>query len=296
MLNLKYYKGVDLYSDGKVEDKILHFVENNIPLKDIPQNKIDWPIYYHLSPRRQNLLNWYPFDKSKSLLEIGAGCGALTPLLCEKVNHVTAVELSKRRAKIIDARCKSYNNIEIFAGNLNDINFETKFDYITLIGVLEYAPSFTSSNNPVEDFLKKIKELLAPNGTLLIAIENQFGLKYFAGAREDHLGKCFTGIEGYKNIDKVKTFGKNELNSIIESVGFNDIYFYYPMPDYKLPKIIYSDDFLPTIDSFFEIYSPNYDQPRYRLFNERETFKEIIKNMNFPFFANSFFIEATIWE
>jgi len=294
MLNLKYYKGVNLYSDGKVEDKILHFVKNNVKLKDIPKNKINWPIYYHLSPKRQHLLNWYPFDESKSLLEIGAGCGALTPLLCDKVKDVTAIELSKRRSQIIEARCRSYDNLEIIVGNLNDIQFERKFDYITLIGVLEYAPSFTSSNNPAVDFLKIIKKLLTPNGTLLIAIENQFGLKYFAGAKEDHLGKNFVGLTGYKNVDKVKTFGKNELNSIIKSTGFKNSYFYYPMPDYKLPKVIYSDDFLPTIDSFFEMYSPNYDQDRYRLFNEREVFKEIIKNMNFPFFANSFLVEVKI--
>jgi SAM-dependent methyltransferase len=294
MLNLKYYKGEDLYSDGKVEDKILGMVREKISLGDIPVRQVTWPIYYHLSPIRQNLLNWYPFDASASLLEIGAGCGALTALFCDKVKSVTAVELSKRRASIIDARCKSFDNLEIFAGNLNDINFNRKFDYITLIGVLEYAPSFTSSDNPVEDFLRTIKKLLAPGGTILIAIENQFGLKYFAGAKEDHLGSCFSGIEGYNGINKVKTFGKYELTSMIERAGFKEPYFYYPMPDYKLPKVIYSDDFLPSTDSYFDIYSPNYDQDRYRLFNERAVFKEIIRNMQFPFFANSFLAEAKV--
>ena len=38
----------------------------------------------------------------------------------------------------------------------NDIDFNQKFDYITLIGVLEYAPGFTSGGNPV-DFLKRIR-------------------------------------------------------------------------------------------------------------------------------------------
>ena len=294
MLNLTYYKGSDCYSDGKVEKTLLKMVEGGKTLAQIPKGKINWPLYYHLSPKRRNILNWYPFEKTQSLLEIGAGCGALTPLFCEKLGKVTAVELSKRRSSIIETRCREYDNLEIIVANLNDIRFSEKFDYSTVIGVLEYAQSFIHTDNPVNDFLEKIMGLLAPGGKILLAIENQFGLKYFAGAKEDHLGKCFAGLEGYCGVETVRTFGKHELTSIMEKVGYKNVYYYYPMPDYKLPKIIYSDDYLPTIDSVFDIYSPNYDQDRYRLFNEREVFKEIIRNNNFPFFANSFLIEAGI--
>ena len=292
MINLEYYKGKDLYSDGRVENRLLKYVENGIHLNDIPSKQVTWPIYYHLSPIRQNLLNWYPFEKQSSVLEIGAGCGALTSLLCEAVEDVTAVELSKKRASIIDARCEEYQNLEIIVGNLTDIEFSKKFDYITVIGVLEYAPAFIESQEPAVDFLRLCHGLLKPEGKILIAIENQFGLKYFAGAKEDHLGKCFAGIEGYQNSNNVRTFGKPELETIIRKTGFNDLFFYYPVPDYKLPKVIYSDEYLPGTDSFFENYSPNYDQDRYRVFNERMTMKEIIRNGQFPFFANSFLIEA----
>lgn len=44
-------------------------------------------------------------------------------------------------------------------------------------------------------------------------------------------------------------------------------WFYYPMPN-----VIY----LPKTDDLFDIYSPNFDQDRYALFNEREAFKNII--------------------
>jgi hypothetical protein len=66
------------------------------------------------------------------------------------------------------------------------------------------------------------------------------------------------------------------------------------MPDYKLPKIIYSDDYLPKTDDLFDIFSPNFDQDRTVLFNEKEAFKNIIKNNQFPFFANSFLVEASL--
>ncbi len=291
MLNLKYYKGEDLYSDGDVEDDILKIAVEKINIDDIPKEDINWPIYYHLSPKRRNLLDWYPFEKNKKLLEIGAGCGALTGLFCDKLESVTAVELSKRRATIIDARCEKYDNLEIIVGNLNDIDFEEKFDYITLIGVLEYAPSFTKSSKPFDDFLIKIKKMLKKDGRLLIAIENQFGIKYFAGAREDHLGSHFSGIEGYIGVDTCKTFGKNELTSLIKEVGFKGIDYYYPYPDYKLPEAIYTDNFLPSISDLY-IASPVFDSDRYVLYNEKLVMSVIIKNNMFSFFSNSFLLEC----
>jgi cyclopropane fatty-acyl-phospholipid synthase-like methyltransferase len=56
--------------------------------------------------------------------------------------------------------------LEIIVGNLNDIKFEKKYDYITLIGVLEYQNNFTESENPFKDFLAKIRNLLNPNGKI----------------------------------------------------------------------------------------------------------------------------------
>lgn len=54
--------------------------------------------------------------------------------------------------------------------------------------MLEYQNNFTESENPFKDFLAKIRNLLNPNGKLLIAIENKMGLKYWCGAPEDHSG------------------------------------------------------------------------------------------------------------
>lgn len=120
-------------------------------------------------------LNWYPIDKNSDVLEIGCGMGAITELLCKKAKNVTAVELSKNRATATYLRCRNYDNLEIIVGNLNDIQFSKKYDYITLIGVLEYQNNFTNSDNPFCDFLNTIRNLLKPDGKLLIAIENKYG-------------------------------------------------------------------------------------------------------------------------
>jgi len=291
MVDKKFYKGEDLYTDGDVENYILDCSRSGMCLEDIPEDKLSWPVFYHLSPVRANIINWYPFKPKGSILEIGAGCGAITEILCRKVKSVTAVELSLRRSEIIEARCRQFKNLTIYAGNLNDMEFNEKFDYITLIGVLEYAPSFTESLEPGIDFLRKIRPLLKQSGKLFIAIENQFGMKYWAGSNEDHLGKAFAGLEGYSNIDNVRTYGKKELEEIIKSAGFKSLNFYYPYPDYKFPEMIFSDDFLPSESDLYPT-TPVYDSERMELFNEKKVFSEILKNGMFPFFANSFLVEC----
>jgi len=288
-INLEYYTGNDYYSDGDIEDELLEIVTNHTDYSKILANDTRWPILYHLSPIRQNIINWYPFKKNASCLEIGGGCGAITGALCKSLKEVKVVELSKRRATINYERHKQYDNLEILVANLNDIHFKEKFDYITLNGVLEYAGSFTKTDFPYEDFLKQIKQYLKPDGKLIIAIENRYGLKYFSGAKEDHTAKEFDGITGYKGNNTVRTFGKKELENLLKTSGYPTQDFYYPHPDYKMPMEIYTDDWLPSSTAQL-MPAPNFDYERYELFNETEAYAGIIENKQYPFFANSFLV------
>lgn len=292
VLNYQYYKGIDGYSDGDIEEDLLALVKQESDMEKIIEKDHRWPILYHLSPVRQNILEWYQFQPDASVLEIGAGCGAITALLARKTKEVTCVELSKRRSIINAERNKNCGNVEILVGNFNDIQWEKKYDYITLIGVLEYASYYTEAVNPFEAFLKKIKTLLNPGGKVLIAIENKFGLKYWAGAREDHTGYLFDGIEGYHRTDsKVYTFSQDELRNTIKKAGFKKTYFYYPFPDYKFPSKIFSEDYLPKAEEL--VYSPlSYDNDRIILFNETAAYHELVKCGKFEFFSNSFLVEA----
>ncbi|MGG4049563.1 class I SAM-dependent methyltransferase [Paenibacillus favisporus] len=287
-LNLEFYTGVDLYSDGVVEDQLLSIVKNKESIHEVLTGNSDWAVLYHLSPLRRNLLEWYHFKANARILEVGAGCGALTGLLCEKGTEVTAVELSKKRAQIIAERHREATNLEIIVGNLKDIKFKKKYDYITLIGVLEYAGQFIEDSSPYERFLDSLMQLLKPDGTLIIAIENRYGLKYWSGASEDHTGNVFEGLENYPVDRGVRTFSKKELESVLEKVGFRDNRFYYPMPDYKLPTQVFSDKYLPRPGDLrnFEYY----DRDRLMLFNEKLLFDGLSQNEAFSFFSNSFLV------
>ena len=162
---------------------------------------------------------------------------------------------------------------------------------MTLIGVLDYAKSYIGKDNPYPEYLEKINRLLKPGGKILIAIENRLGLKYFAGCREDHVGREFVGIEGYPGIDFVETFSKPELEQILQENGFSKFKFYYPYPDYKFPAVIYSDEYLPKPGELRK-NQRNFDADRITLFDEGKAFDGILKSGLFPVFSNSFLIEV----
>lgn len=98
IFNTDFYSGDDLYSDGDIEDKIISIIAQkpDTDYEEIISYNYSWPVFYHLTRIRQNLLNWYPIDKNSDVLEIGCGMGAITELLCKKAKNVTAVELSKK--------------------------------------------------------------------------------------------------------------------------------------------------------------------------------------------------------
>ena len=288
-MNYRFYHGTDTYSDGDIEDRLLEIARNSSNYEEKLLDDNNWALLYHLSPIRENLLEWYDFGKGKSLLEIGAGCGAVTGLFCRKLGRVTAIDLSKKRSLINAARNREADNLEIFVGNFEDIEIEEKYDFVTLIGVLEYAIYYIASPNPFADMLKKAKGYLKPGGKLIIAIENKYGIKYWAGATEDHTGKPFDGITGYTGVERVRTFSRKGLEELLKEAGFRDLRFYYPLPDYKLPLEIYSERNIPK---HYPISgnTPNYDRDRLDLFNEEKAMNELIAEGLFEQYANSFLV------
>lgn len=293
ILDLSFYKGEDKYTDGSIEEEILDSVKafDNDNFEDLIKENKNWPFLYHLSNIRTNIIEWLPIDKEKTVLEIGSGCGAITGKLSEMAKSVTCIELSKKRSLINAYRNKNMSNIEILIGNFSDIEKEInkKYDFIVLIGVLEYAESYIPSQNPYEDFLKKIKRHLTDNGCVIIAIENKFGLKYWAGCKEDHVDRYFEGIEGYSQSSGVKTFSKTELKKLFKESGFHKYDFYYPYPDYKLPYVIYSDNYLPKKGELTKNIR-NFNSDRLVIFDENKVFDSIIESNLFSIFSNSYLI------
>ena len=290
ILNLEYYTQKDLYSDGDIEEQMLKMAKEGVTCEELSSEQVSFPVIYHFSDLRANILNWYPIKKSDSVLEIGAGCGAITGTLCEKAGQVTSVELSKRRAQINYYRNEKKDNLTIMVGNLNDMDLGQQYDYVVVNGVLEYAMSFTEGDTPYETFLGKMGSYLKNTGKLLIAIENKLGMKYFAGAPEDHTDIPFFGINGYPENHSVRTFSKTELQELVKKSGFPFQKFYYPYPDYKFPTEIFTDASL-TTNHYGKNY-PIYTDKTVDLFSESAGIEAMKKEQIADRFVNSFLLVA----
>lgn len=228
------------YNDGdEAELYLLNVIKNaedkSCRSTELASKMIDWPSTYHLTSRRANLLR--PFEakfKNKRVLEIGCGCGAITRFLGEAGAEVVSVEGSFRRASIARARCEDLNNVEVICSSSDKLPDLGKFDYVLLIGVLEYARMFLGENGQAI-LLDSCRSKLDDDGKLFVAIENKVGIKYFAGAFEDHVGQQMYGINNSYERNGVVTFGREELKSLVSDAGFNHVEEYLPLPDYKLP-------------------------------------------------------------
>lgn len=292
-LDYSHYPGEDFYCDGEIEQDLLQIVQNHSPAEfsKIIEEKKSWPILYHLSDLRENIVEWLPMDKSMKVLEVGSGCGAITGCLSRKAGEVTSIDLSKQRSLINAYRHTECDNVTIHVGNFQDIepHLPCDYDYVCLIGVFEYGQSYIGGEQPFHDFFKIIKKHVKKGGKLVIAIENKFGMKYWAGCTEDHLGTYFSGIEGYPDGGYVRTFSKQGLERIFEECGEKNYHFYYPYPDYKFMTTVYSDKRLPMVGELAN-NNRNYDRERMHLFDEKNVFDGLIQDGMFPFYSNSFMV------
>lgn len=293
-LDYTFYPGEDYYCDGLVENELLHIAKNHAPAEfpALIEERGSWPVLYHLSSQRENIVNWLPITKDMKVLEIGAGCGAITGALAAKAGSVTCVDLSKKRSLINAHRHEDCDNITIKVGNFKDIepSLEKDYDCALLIGVLEYGASYIGGEKPFETFLKTIrKHVKKATGTIIVAIENRYGMKYWAGCREDHNGEFFSGIEGYPEESPATTFSRKQLEKICKSAGERKVSFYYPYPDYKFMTTLFSDDRLPMKGELTN-NDRNFDRNRMKLFDEGKVFDGIIEEKMFPFYSNSYLL------
>lgn len=290
------------YSDGsEQEERILSLVRDardiGIFSKELTEAISDWPSEYHLSCQRHCILRPLGIKPGERVLEVGCGAGALTRFIGELGAHVTAVEGSPRRARVAAERCRDLPSVRVLIDDLSSLQIDGLFDWILLVGVLEYAPVFSTRPEPYSHYLESLKPYLARGGRLVIAIENKLGLKYFNGCSEDHTGIPYFGVQGLYDEGTPRTFGRQELIELLGSVGFTEIDFMYPFPDYKLPRVILTQEgledaeFRPA-DLLWRNYSRDYGGHSSRLFDEPLALREISRNGLLGELSNSFLLKA----
>ena len=263
-------------------------IENRV--EDTLRISENWEEMYHLSSMRQNLLEWYDFDKDASLLEIGSEAGALTGLFSKCVKSVVALEVDAQMMEVNRMRNKHCTNVEFRIGGLDKIE-DGKFGYITLIGTIEHAFKYDFTENPFQGLLATCKKHLKDNGVLILALDNKTGMKYWAGAPEHCNGIPYAGITNNRDANSPRTFSKDEIEEMLDKAGLSKREFFYPTPDYRFTSSMYSDEFLPQVG---ELRPGNlvYKEGGYQFFEEDLAYDTVCKDGKYPYFAESFLIFA----
>ena len=208
-------------------------------------------------------------------------------MFCKKVKEVVSIEDSPEKADIISKRCNS-DNLKVLVNDFSEIEqIYEKFDYIVLTDFFEYADIFFDSPNPFKNYLIYLKRFLKKDGVILLSISNRFGLKYFAGFKEEHVNEFFSGIDDFPK-KKVQTFTKGEIEDIIKSAGFTNYKFFYPYPDHIFPVVINTDKYINKI-----IYERKATivKERANFFRENKVNQTLFNENISQYFANSFLIE-----
>ncbi len=276
---------------------IIKYIHENIDndYSDILKHDGRWEVFYHLSPMRCSILNWYDFKPTGTLLEIGGEFGALTGLFCERCAYVKTIVRTEEEKEAIEKRHCSHENLEVVIGDYTELHLEQQYDYIVMVGSFEKIFQGSAEQKKYADYLVYLKQFLKSDGVLLLTLSNRYGLKYFCGARDEFFNEPFAGINRYPNGSSGYAFAKNEAEALVKKSGFAKYKFHYPMPDYILTQAVYSQDYLPT-GNICDRVMPYYPDKMGLVAAEADLYDAVIANGAFEFLANSFLLECTNGE
>lgn len=161
-----------------------------------------------------------------------------------------------------------------------------KYDYVILVGALEKAGK--------QENLAKAISFLKPDGKLLIAENNKFGIKNWNGKRDLTGSLDYREITRKYNSNEVGMLAKHDLKEMLDNEGVSNYKFYYLFPDYNLPNLIITDEYTLTEEDISRNFEA-YEEGELVNFNENLALAEILKEdpKQAKFFANSFLVEAS---
>jgi SAM-dependent methyltransferase len=283
------------YADG-AEPRLLEIVSGASDLSSSSQELAnaasDWGTTYSLVPSRANVLRALDLPANARVLEIGCGCGPITRYLGERCSVVDSVEPMPARAAVARSRTRDLQTVEVFVGTLEDVPSVPAYDVVVVVGVLEYVGRGALDPAPYLDFLRRCQAVLVDGGTLVVAIENPLGVKYIAGAVEDHTNRPFDSLEGYALESPARTFSRRTLERMLAEAGFTPGDVLGAFPDYKLPRAVMADALFRSSDQLAAALprfpSPDYLVPRLQLADEKLTWQTLVDSGVAEHFANSF--------
>jgi SAM-dependent methyltransferase len=288
------------YRDG-AETVLLDYVRETDDLGSLNEalhaRGTNWAERYHLDRRRANVLRAFDVSGARRVLEIGAGCGAVSRYLAEVCPVVDALEPVPSRAAVAAGRMRDLPGARVFVGELEDLPDEPSYDLVVVIGVLEYVAGGSADRAPYVEFLRQIRRRLLPGGRILLAIENKLGVKYLAGSPEDHSDRAFDSLEDYPIGAPARTFDRAALVGLFRDAGF-DASVFGAFPDYKMTRAVLADDLFAHPSGLAarlpRFPSPDWVSQRDRGPAEELLWKTLVEAGQGPVHSNSFVVLACL--
>lgn len=196
-----------------------------------------WELAYHFAPQRLALLAPLRLRRGLRVLDAGCGSGVLARAFGEVGADVLGIEADPDRAEAARERCRDLPGVRIVRDTLESgLAGAGQRDLAVLCGVLEYSPR--SGPGPAE-LLRAVTSTLSEDGVLVLAIENQLGLKYLLGGTEDHHDRSWIGLADYPGpTTQSRTWTRHALSGLLADAGLAAQRWLLPYPDHKLPRVI----------------------------------------------------------
>ncbi|HET6509489.1 MAG TPA: methyltransferase domain-containing protein [Baekduia sp.] len=287
------------WRDGGEEEvyDVLGRVEDRSVLSDeLRGYEHTWETEYHFSSERSHIMRALDLPADATVLEVGAGCGAVTRYLGETVAAVDALEPDRVRARAAARRCADLDGVRVHFGPVEAVPAEPTYDVVVVVGVLEYVGGRDGIAERVA-WLRHLAATLKPGGALVLAIENRLGVQYVTGAPEDHLARPFAGLEDYPEPGPVRTFDRATLEALFAQAGLAPRV-HHVFPDYKYARIAFSDGLLDGDTAPVAWRTPSFPSgasPHFRptLTAEEPFWRSLVRAGLGGQFANSFLVIAT---
>ncbi|MFM0324044.1 class I SAM-dependent methyltransferase [Caballeronia glebae] len=195
----------------------------------------DLPTQYALSPVRANVLRPFEAFLRADVLEIGAQYGAASRYLAEAGARLVAIEPIPARAVAAALRTRDFPSARVICDSLREFQPDARFDVVTLLNAAESAAEWACEGG-MRAMLEKAASLLRPDGLLIVASENRFGLKYLSSAKEPGRdAQLFSGT-GNGESDDASVFSKAAVLAALGQLGFGRVDVAAPFPDHKLTR------------------------------------------------------------
>jgi 2-polyprenyl-3-methyl-5-hydroxy-6-metoxy-1,4-benzoquinol methylase len=153
-------------------------------------------------------------------LEVGCGTGAFARQLAERVEHVTALDLSPEMIRAASSQSRLFSNIDYQIADVVECVLPSEhFDCIATVATLHHVP--------LRDVLLKLRQALKPDGTLMVLdlFEPERNLLTAVGWRDGFLNFMAMGASvSLRLIHNRRLRAPREVRAAWEEHGRHDSY------------------------------------------------------------------------